>query len=90
MNWEKKITALKNLHIKRIRRICAGFSASFSDKEVPLNTSIPEQTGYCRRPIPYDYLYVYGKTIDGKEKHIDCGLYSDDLLKKIEILIGKQ
>jgi len=83
MNWEKKISGIRNPEIKRIRKVQASFTASFSDKEVSLDAPIPQDTGYCLRPLLRDYLYVYGKTTTGREKRISCGLFSSELLKQV-------
>ena len=83
MNWERKLTSLRNPEVKRIRKSVSDFSASFQDKEVPLDAPVPTHGGYCRRPLPYDYLYIVGTNVEGKEETIMCGLYSSDLLKAI-------
>ena len=90
MNWEQILSSLRNPKVKRIRKSVSNFNASFHNTEVPLGAAIPRHGGLCRRPLPYDYLYIVGTTEEGKEETILCGLYSPDLLKAISEQIEKQ
>ena len=89
MNWEQKLSGLRNPMVKRIRKPLSNFIASFHDTEVPLDAPVPKHGGYCRRPLPYDYLYIVGTTDEGKEEIFMCGLYSSDLLETIRKQIDK-
>ena len=81
----------RNLRIKRIRKVITpGFFAIFRYIEVPLDATTPQHNGYCLRPLPWDYLYILGTTADGKEKSINCGVFSDALLKAVNEQIEKQ
>jgi hypothetical protein len=80
MNWQQKISSLKNPEIKRIRKTIASFQASFRDQEIPLDAPILKDSGFCRRPLARDFLYVVGNRADGKQTAIRCGPFSNELL----------
>ena len=90
MNWQTEISTLIDSHAMRIRKMQTwGFNASFRDTEIPLNAPIPKQGGACLRPVPVDYLYVVGTSADGKQRKVECGLFSSDLLKTVNEHIRK-
>ncbi len=83
MNWKRKISALKNPEIKRIRKTFASFQASFCDQEIPLDAPLPKDSGFCRRPLARDFLYVVGNRTNGKQSSIRCGSFSTELLDAV-------
>jgi len=83
MNWEKEIVGLKDPQLKRIRKTIIHFSPQFKEKGIPFHAPIPKDTGFCRRPLPRDYLIVVGTLKSGNTKKINCGCFSQELLNRV-------
>jgi hypothetical protein len=80
------ILSLANVVLKRYR-VVGRFSSTGHMREVPLSSSLPQDTGYCRRSYPSDFLFVEGVDRMGRRKRIRCGSYSSELADSLSTLI---
>jgi len=91
MNWEKEIICLRDPKIKRIRKTAFSFPGS-KEREIPFSAPIPKDTGFCRRPLPRDFLYVIenGNDQNQNQKRICCGHFSQELLNTVKQKINSE
>ena len=86
MKWQSEILELRDPAIKRMRFVIST-STAFPRIEIPFDQPIPKDTGFCMRPQQRDSIVVVGFDQNGKQKQIKCGLFSQDLLKRIQTIL---
>ena len=89
MIWEKKISELDSVELKRLRHSTSRYSIP-RHKEIPFDAALPQHTGKARMFYPEDYLYVIGKTKSGRVKKICCGHFSQELLNTVKQKINSE
>ncbi len=89
MNWEKKISKLDELEIKRMRQSTSSYVIP-RYREIPLDKPQPQHNGNARMLYPADYLFVVGKDKSNREKKVCCGLFSEELLNRVKQKINSE
>lgn len=84
MNWKKKIEGLTDLKVIRVRERGQFSSDTFEERVVALHAPQPRSySGFARLLPATHHLYVVGQTAQGEEKRVCCGLFSEELLARV-------